>query len=94
MIAPILASIQCQRAAGDGIARGIALYQSILRVRYARGRHTSTVLRRSGLSPEQCLFVDDLEPNIKAAQDVGLNTIHFKGVADLKERLAKLGFKV
>ncbi|MBX9689862.1 MAG: HAD family phosphatase [Candidatus Obscuribacterales bacterium] len=52
------------------------------------------VLKRSGLSAEHCLFVDDLEANIKAAQEVGLQTIHFKGAADLKERLSELGFKV
>lgn len=52
------------------------------------------VLRRSGLAAQQCLFVDDLEPNIRAAQELGLNTIHFKGAQDLKDRLQKLGFKV
>lgn len=52
------------------------------------------VLRRSGLPAQQCLFVDDLEPNIRAAEELGINTIHFKGVADLKDRLGKLGFQV
>ncbi len=52
------------------------------------------VLQRSGMSAEQCLFVDDLEPNIKAAQEVGMNTIHFKGAQDLKERLEKMGFSI
>ncbi len=52
------------------------------------------VLQRSGFSPQQCLFVDDLEPNIRAAQELGLQTIHFKGAGDLKSRLAELGFEV
>ncbi len=34
-------------------------------------------IRKSGLRPEQLLFIDDLEGNIQAAHDLGLNTIHF-----------------
>ncbi len=52
------------------------------------------VLQRSGIRAQNCLFVDDLEANIKAAQEVGMNTIHFKGANDLKERLEKMGFKI
>ena len=52
------------------------------------------VLKRSGFAAAECLFVDDLEPNIRAAQEVGLNTIHFKGAADLKTRLSAMGFKI
>lgn len=52
------------------------------------------VMRRSGLPADRHLFVDDLAPNIKAAQELGLNTIHFQGPADLKQRLANFGFRV
>ncbi len=52
------------------------------------------ILRRSGLSAQKCLFVDDLELNIRAAQAIGFNTIHFKGASDLKDRLSNLGFRV
>lgn len=52
------------------------------------------VLRRSGLPADQCLFIDDLLANVKAAEELGINTIHFQGVADLKERLSKLGFQL
>ncbi len=52
------------------------------------------VLKRSGLTAAECLFVDDLAPNIKAAQEVGLHTIHFTGAADLKARLSSMGFKI
>lgn len=51
------------------------------------------VLRRSGARAEQCLFVDDLEPNINAARELGLQTIHFQGVSALKTRLQELGFR-
>ena len=32
------------------------------------------ILNRYHLKPEECLFIDDLEPNVKAAQAVGINT--------------------
>ncbi|MGH7485246.1 MAG: HAD family hydrolase, partial [bacterium] len=49
------------------------------------------VLSRSGLTAAECLFVDDLEVNVKAAQALGMRTIQFVGVADLKERLTAHG---
>lgn len=52
------------------------------------------VLRRSGVPAEQCLFVDDLEANVQAAAKVGMNTILFRGVEDLKIKLQDLGFAV
>ena len=57
-------------------------------------RSVSFTLRRSGLPAHNCLFVDDLEQNILAAQTLGLATIHFSGVDNLKNRLAALGFRV
>lgn len=49
------------------------------------------ILKRSGLQPYECLFIDDLAPNIEAAKAVGINTIHFRGINDLKERLPQFG---
>jgi len=37
-----------------------------------------------------CLFIDDLVENIKTAQDLGFNTIHFKNGLHLKNELIKL----
>ena len=49
------------------------------------------ILNRYHLKPEECLFIDDLEPNVKAAQAVGINTVHFtnrhKGYEEIRERL-------
>lgn len=50
------------------------------------------VLRRSKLPAEQCLFIDDLEANVVAANNLGMNTIRFEGVQHLKTQLKKLGF--
>ena len=33
---------------------------------------------RYGLIPEECIFLDDSEPNVKAARSLGFNAIHFK----------------
>lgn len=52
------------------------------------------VLRRCGRPASDCLFIDDLECNIEAAKALGMHTIHFRGVADLKQKLSELGFTV
>jgi HAD superfamily hydrolase (TIGR01509 family) len=50
------------------------------------------VLKRSGLSAAECIFIDDLAVNIAAARDlVGMHTIQFVGIDDLKVRLAEYG---
>lgn len=33
---------------------------------------------RLGLEPEECVFVDDLLPNVEAARSVGMNGVHFR----------------
>jgi len=52
------------------------------------------VLKRSGMAAERCLFVDDLECNVNAAAQVGMQTILFRGVDDLKSKLTTYGFSV
>ena len=44
-----------------------------------------------GLKPEECVFVDDQNNNISAAQELGFNTIQFTDAEQLKEELNKLG---
>jgi epoxide hydrolase-like predicted phosphatase len=52
------------------------------------------VLNRSGIAPDRCLFIDDLECNINAAAGLGMQTILFRGVDDLKTNLTGLGFTI
>jgi len=51
-------------------------------------RHTAELL---GLAPEECVFIDDVEANVLAAQALGLETVHHREpgptVAWLSERL-------
>lgn len=51
------------------------------------------VFRRSGHQPEECLFIDDLVPNIEAARELGMNAIRFTGVEPLKSELKLLGIE-
>ncbi len=51
--------------------------------------------RRLGLAPEECVFIDDLEPNVQAARDGGMAGVHFlvdQGHS-LEEQLAALGVR-
>ena len=46
-------------------------------------------LQLIGMSPEECLFIDDSPANIKSAQDLGFHTIHFKSPEALKSEITK-----
>ncbi|MBK9141531.1 MAG: HAD family phosphatase [Candidatus Melainabacteria bacterium] len=52
------------------------------------------VMERSGLSPSECLFVDDLEDNVRAARTVGMHAILFRGHGDLIEQFTRYGIEV
>jgi len=49
------------------------------------------VLKRLKLPAKECLFVDDVSANIKAAKRLGMRGIHFKNPKQLKRDLVKLG---
>jgi hypothetical protein len=51
----------------------------------ARGRLCRLMLAESGLNPEETLFIDDSEANCKAAQEVGIRTVHYHIGEDLKK---------
>ncbi|MBJ7519925.1 MAG: HAD family phosphatase [Solirubrobacteraceae bacterium] len=48
---------------------------------------------RVGLPAEQCLFIDDMEINVTAAQDVGMAAVHFReneqAIADIHAALGR-----
>jgi len=48
-------------------------------------------LERLGSQAEQSVFIDDRPDYIQGAKDVGLHTIHFESIAQVNEKLAKLG---
>jgi len=54
-------------------------------------KHT---LHGLGVSAAESLFVDDREPNIRAARALGIHAIQFRSIARLKDDLEALGFPI
>lgn len=50
------------------------------------------LLNKHNLNPADCIFIDDSLANVQAAQDLGINVIHFKDPVQLAVELKK--FKV
>ena len=48
------------------------------------------ICNRYEINPEEAVFLDDSEPNIKAARAYGLHGIHFKSYEEAKTELEKL----
>ncbi len=49
------------------------------------------LISRYNLVPQECVFIDDLEQNIKGAADAGIHGIVFKDVEQAKEELRAFG---
>ncbi|MGG5822283.1 HAD family hydrolase [Falsiroseomonas sp. HW251] len=49
------------------------------------------LLERNGLVAGRCLFIDDSEKNVRAAETVGMRAHHFRDAATLAEELRELG---
>lgn len=50
-----------------------------------------TLLNRYNLQPSETLFIDDNLRNIKAAEQLGIDSIHFTSPEDLRELLKRMG---
>lgn len=48
------------------------------------------LLQELALTPENCLFIDDMEENVSGAQAVGIHSIRFVSCEDLRPKLAAL----
>jgi len=48
------------------------------------------VLKKTGMKPSECIFIDDQKHYVKAASELGINTVHFKTAKDLEQKLGKL----
>lgn len=49
------------------------------------------LLDRYHVNPSEALFIDDSVRNVKAAEAMGIKSIHFKNPEHLKKELAELG---
>lgn len=48
------------------------------------------LLNRFGLSPEECIFIDDIEQNVTAAKELGLHGIRFQGQEQADQEIEKI----
>jgi len=51
-------------------------------------------LKRLKIKPNEALFIDDMEVNVKGARKAGINAIHFKGIKGLKKDLKRYDIDV
>jgi putative hydrolase of the HAD superfamily len=51
------------------------------------------VLDIIGASPQECVFVDDMQKNLDMASSVGIHTILFRDAGQLKKDLEKIGVR-
>lgn len=47
-------------------------------------------LERVGLEPEQCIFIDDMEINVEAANNLGIHGVHFRETAQARAEVHAL----
>jgi len=52
------------------------------------------VARRAGCAPEECVFIDDMEENVRGAIEAGLAGIRYLPETDLAAELEKLGLRL
>ena len=52
-----------------------------------------TAARMAGTPPEACVFIDDMEENVRGAEAVGLRGVHYAPETDLEAELRKLGLR-
>lgn len=52
------------------------------------------MLEKLHVNPEECLFIDDSLKNIETAEQLGMQTIHFKDAEQLRAELHKLKIKL
>jgi FMN phosphatase YigB (HAD superfamily) len=49
--------------------------------------------RSAGCAPAECVFIDDMEENVRGAVETGLAGIHYRPETDLAAELRRLGFR-
>jgi putative hydrolase of the HAD superfamily len=51
-------------------------------------------LEKYNLVPEECLYIDDIEINVKAAESIGVKGIHLAGTDSLEKKLMESGLRI
>ncbi len=71
-----------------------SLYSFEVGVRKPSKRIYELILDKLKIKPEECLYVDDQERNIKSAGEIGIKTILFKNSEELKRDLIGFGIEI
>jgi 2-haloacid dehalogenase len=53
-----------------------------------------TLITRYDVDPSTAVYIDDNERNLVTARELGMQTIHFRDPAGLKEALKKIGVEL
>jgi len=69
----------------------VVIWSSEVGLRKPDPRIYQLMLEKLGFSPQECIFIDDQEKNILAAQEIGIHGIHFQSAEQLNEELGNLG---
>ena len=51
-------------------------------------------LKEMGVKPEEVIFIDDKEKNLKPARKLGMIAIRFTGIKNLRKELSSLGIRI
>jgi len=70
---------------------GIASYHAC--ARKTEPKMFKMILEHFHVKPEETIFIDDSAANLKAPQELGIKTIHFISLEQLKKELEKAGVK-
>ena len=99
LVAATNTNLPHQREASRRFAEDLEVFSTIyssceIKERKPDPEFFERILAVEGLAPEEAVFIDDLEENVRGAQRVGIGSIHFTGAADLRVRLRQLGVVV
>ncbi len=72
----------------------VSIYSHEAKVRKPDLKIYNITLKKLGLHANECIFIDDLEYNLKPAEELGMETILFKNNKQLLRELKKLGVEI
>jgi putative hydrolase of the HAD superfamily len=62
-----------------------------LRLRKPGAEIYTKALKITQCEPSECILIDDRELNLECARELGMKTIQFKNVAQLRDELKRFG---
>ena len=71
-----------------------AIYSFDARCRKPNRQIYAFLLENARVDPQECVFIDDLIENVKAARLIGMHAIHYRNYKLLSNELKELGVPV